>query len=114
MSKAKENEKMLQRMKMDSNELKWAEQPNLEGLFNLEWTTLKDMLKDFLQTWEAMKDGIILEQISSQEILIDQVLIHEQLGISKEGTIADANASFEEAKIVLKWIIGPHAFVENE
>jgi hypothetical protein len=34
-SKAKENQKMLQWMKMDSNELKWARWANLESLFNL-------------------------------------------------------------------------------
>jgi hypothetical protein len=36
---------MLQWMKMDSNELKWAKQTSLEGLFNLLWTTpQKDLL----------------------------------------------------------------------
>jgi hypothetical protein len=39
--------------------------------------------------------------------LINQIFIHEQLGVSKEGT-------FDEAKTALKRIIGPHAFVENE
>ncbi len=43
-----------------------------------------------------------------------QVLIHEQLKISKEGAIDAANATFEEAKTTLKRIIGPHPFVENE
>jgi hypothetical protein len=33
---------------------------------------------------------------------IDRVLIHEQLGISKEGAINATNAIFEEAKIALK------------
>jgi hypothetical protein len=33
-----------------------------------------------------------------QEILINQILIHEQLGISKEGAIDVANATFDEAK----------------
>jgi hypothetical protein len=67
-----------------------------------------------LQTWEAMEDGRILGRVCGQEILIDQVLIHEQLGISKEGTIDATNATFEEAKITFKRIAGPHAFVENE
>jgi hypothetical protein len=35
-----------------------------------------------------------------QEILIDQVLIHEQFGISKEGTIDAANVTFDEAKML--------------
>jgi hypothetical protein len=39
--------------------------------------------------------------------LINQIFIHEQLGVSKEGT-------FDEAKIILKRIIGLHAFVGNE
>jgi hypothetical protein len=34
-SKVKESQKMLQWMKMDSNEPKWAKQAGLEGLFNL-------------------------------------------------------------------------------
>ncbi len=32
-----------------------------------------------------MEDGRILGQVHGQEILIDKVLIHEQLGIFKEG-----------------------------
>jgi hypothetical protein len=42
------------------------------------------------------------------------VFIHEQLGISKEGTIDIINATFEEAKTALKRITSPHALVENE
>jgi hypothetical protein len=61
-----------------------------------------------------MEDGRILGQICGQEIFIDQLLIHEQLGISKEGAINIANAIFEEAKTTLKRIIRPHVFVENE
>ncbi len=73
---------------MDSNELKWAQQAGLEGLFNLEWTMLReDLLRDFLQTQEATKDQGIVRQVHGQEILIDQVLIHEQLGLSKGGII---------------------------
>ncbi len=34
-SKVKENQKMLQWMKMDSNELKWVKQVGLESWFNL-------------------------------------------------------------------------------
>ncbi len=49
-----------------------------------------------------------------QEILIVRVLIHEQLGISKEGAIDVTNATFEEVKITLRKIAIPHAFVENE
>jgi hypothetical protein len=41
------------------------------------------------------------------------VLIHEQFGISKEGVVDAANATFEEAKTTLMKIVGPHAFVEN-
>jgi len=52
--------------------------------------------------------------VHGQEILIDQVLIHEQLGISNEGVVDATNATFDEAKIALKKIVGPHAFVENE
>jgi hypothetical protein len=40
MFKANESHKMLQWMKMDYNEFKWARQANLEGLFNLKWTML--------------------------------------------------------------------------
>jgi hypothetical protein len=48
------------------------------------------------------------------EIFIDWVLIYEQLGISKEGTIYAANVTFEKAKTTLKKIVGPHAIIENE
>ncbi len=87
---------------MDSNKLKWARQANLEKLFNLQWTTpRKCLLRYFLRTLEAMEDGRLLGQVCGQEILIDHILIHEQLGISKEGAIDVANAIFEEAKIAL-------------
>jgi len=49
-----------------------------------------------------------------QIFLIDHVLIHEQLGISKEGTMDVVNATFDEAKTTLKKITSPHAFVKNE
>jgi hypothetical protein len=49
-----------------------------------------------------------------QEILIDNVFLHEQLGISKEGVKNVANATFDEAKVALRKIASPHAFVENE
>jgi hypothetical protein len=42
-----------------------------------------------------------------KKLSINQVFIHEQLRVSKEGTL-------DEAKIALKRIIGPHPFVENE
>ncbi len=42
------------------------------------------------------------------------VLIHEQLGNSKEGVVYVTNATFDEAKSALKKIVGPHAFLENE
>ncbi len=112
-SKAKESQKMLYWMKMDSNKLKWAKWVGLEGLFNLQWTMpRKDLLQDFLRTWEAMEDGRILGRVHGQEIFIDQIPIHEQLGISKEGIVNAVNATFEEVKITSKRIIGPHAFVE--
>ncbi len=46
--------------------------------------------------------------------MIDQILIHEQVGNSKEKTIDVANSTFNEAKIVLKKIGCPYVFVENE
>jgi hypothetical protein len=39
-----------------------------------------------------MEDRRILGRVCGQEILIDQILIHEQLGISKEGVMDVANA----------------------
>jgi hypothetical protein len=61
-----------------------------------------------------MEDGRILGRVCGKEILIDQVLIYEQLGISKEGAIDVTNVIFEEAKTTLKRIARPHAFLENE
>jgi hypothetical protein len=54
-----------------------------------------------------MEDGRIQGRVRGQEFLINQIFIHEQFGVSKEGT-------FDEAKTALKRIIDPHAFVENE
>ncbi len=48
MFEAKESQMMLQWMKMDSNEFKWAKQVGLESLFNMKWKMPKeDMLWDF-------------------------------------------------------------------
>jgi hypothetical protein len=74
----------------------------------------KYLLQNFLQTWEAMEDGRIPGCTCGQEIFIDQVLIHKQFGISKEGAIDVVNVVFEETKTSLKKIASPHAFVENE
>lgn len=72
------------------------------------------MLQDFLQTQEETKDGRIQGQVCGQEILINQVFIHEQLGIFSEGVVDATNATFQEAKTASKNIARPHAFVENE
>jgi hypothetical protein len=45
---------------------------------------------------------------------MDQLLIHEQLGISSKGVVDVANATIQEAKFVLKQIACLNAFVENE
>jgi hypothetical protein len=47
-----------------------------------------------------MEDGRIIGWVHGQEFFIDQVLVHEQLGISKEGTIDVVNATFEETKTI--------------
>ncbi len=44
MSKVKEIKKMLQWMKMDPNEYIWANKANLEGLFDIWWTTPREDL----------------------------------------------------------------------
>jgi hypothetical protein len=68
----KETQKMLQWMKMDSNELKWVKWTDLEDLFNLQWTTpRKDLLHNFLWTWEEIEDGRVQGQVCGQGILID-------------------------------------------
>jgi hypothetical protein len=61
-----------------------------------------------------MEDGRVQRRVHGQEIIIDHVFFHEQLGISKEGIVNAANATFDEAKNALKKIAGPHAFIENE
>jgi hypothetical protein len=61
-----------------------------------------------------LEDGRIQGQVHGQGVLIDQIFIHEQLGISSEGVVDATNATFHEAKIALRKIAGPHAFVENE
>jgi hypothetical protein len=87
----------------------------LQSLFNLQWTMpIEDLLRNLPWTWEVKEDGRIRGQVHGQEIFIDRVLIHEQLGISKEGSIDATNVAFEEAKTTFKRIIGPHAFVKNE
>jgi len=60
--------------------------------------TTRGFVARFLQTWEATKDGRIQGQVHGQEILIDQIFIHEQLGISKEGAVDAVNATFDEPK----------------
>ncbi len=63
---------------------------------------------------EELKYGRIQGQVGGQEILIDQVLIHEQLEISKGSATNVTNATFDETKTTLKKITCPHAFVKNE
>ncbi len=53
-------------------------------------------------------------QVCGKQILIDQILIHKQLGVSCEGIVDFPNATFQEGKLALKTIAEPHAFVENE
>ncbi len=53
-----------------------------------------------------MKDGKFLGQVCGKKYFIDQVLIDEQLVISKEGVVNATIATFEEAKTTLnkiKW-----------
>jgi hypothetical protein len=47
-----------------------------------------------------MEDGRILGQVCGQEILKNQVLIHEQLGISKKGVVDATNETLEETKTI--------------
>ncbi len=72
------------------------------------------MLQDLLWTWEKLEDGTIQGQVGGQEILIYHVLIHEQLGISKDGAVVATNVTFEEAKIALWKFTSPDAFLKNE
>ncbi len=60
--------------------------------------TTRGFVARFLQIWEATKDGRIQGRVHGQEILIDQIFIHEQLGISKEGAVDVVNATFDEPK----------------
>ncbi len=69
------------------------------------------MLKEFLQTQE-IEDGCIKAQVCGKKILIDQVLIYDQHGISNEGVMDAANAIIQDANIVLKKIASPNAFIE--
>jgi hypothetical protein len=79
----------------------------------MHYTTRGLVTKKFMNLG-SNKGWKIQGWVRGQEILIDHVLIHEQLGISKEGTIDVASATFDEAKTALKKITSPHAFVENE
>ncbi len=60
----------------------------------------EDLSREFLRTWEVMEDGRILGQICGQEIFKNQVLIHEQLGISKKGAVDATNETLEETKTI--------------
>jgi hypothetical protein len=53
-------------------------------------------------------------QVCGKKILIDQILIHKQLGVSCEGIVDSPNATLQEGKLALKKIVEPHAFVKNE
>ncbi len=61
-----------------------------------------------------MEDGRIQGQVHGEKNFIDQVLIREQLGISKEEKMNATNATFEKARTTFKKIAGPYAFLENE
>jgi len=100
---------------MDPNEHKWAKQSSLERLFNIQWITPREnLLKEFVQTWEEMEDGHIKAQVCGRKILIEQVFIHDQLGISSEGVVDATNVIIRETKIFFKRIMSSYVFVENE
>jgi hypothetical protein len=80
----------------------------LEGLFNIYWTTpTENLLKELLQTWEVIKEGIM-------QIFIDQISIHKQLGISSKKVVNVVNALIKKVEVTLKRLAGSNAFVENE
>jgi hypothetical protein len=54
------------------------------------------MLKEILQTLEETKDGYIKAQVRGKKNIIDQVLIHDQLGISCEGVVDVANVTIKK------------------
>jgi hypothetical protein len=83
-------------------------QVDLGGLFNIKWSApRKHMLKEFLQTWEETKDGHVRAQVCGKQILIDQVLIHKQLGVSCDGIVDFANITFQERKLTLNKLQDP-------
>ncbi len=106
---------MLQWIKMDLEVYQWTKWAGLGGVFDIEWfTSRKDLLKVFLQTWEETKDGHVKAQFCGKQILI-LVLIHKlQLSISCEDIIDFANATIQEGKFTLRKIARPHVLVENE
>jgi len=78
-----------------------------------------DHAKKKLVTWFYSnlgrdKNGTIQGQVHGQGVLIGQIFIHEQMGISNERAVDVTNATSHEAKTTLKKIVGPHAFVENK
>jgi hypothetical protein len=53
-------------------------------------------------------------QVCGKQILIDQILIHKQLGVSYEGIIDSPNATLQERRLNLKKIVEPHTFAKNK
>jgi hypothetical protein len=54
------------------------------------------MLKKVLQTLEEKEDGHVKAQVRGKCFFIDQVLIHEQLGISYEGFVDVASITIKK------------------
>ncbi len=100
---------------MDEDEFKLIQMGKMSqfgGMFQL--ALREEMLKEFLQTQEETKDDCIRAQACGERIFINQVFIHDQLGILSEGVVNVTNIIFQETNFVLRKIVCPHTFIENE
>lgn len=83
--------------------------------FTIHWIVpWRDMFKEFLHTWESIKDRGIWTKVCGEKIIIEQVLISRQFNVSVEGVVDVANALVNETQTVFKNIMGLYAFVEKE
>ncbi len=77
-NKGKDIQKMLQWIQMGFKEEEWVENANLGGLFAIHWTIpRRDLLEEFLCTWESIEDGWIQIIVCDEKITIDQTTMRK-------------------------------------
>ncbi len=74
----------------------------------------RDLLEEFLHTWEFIKDGRIRTIVCGEKITIARMLIMKRFGVSVEGMVDATKMLVKEVQVAFKNIVGLDAFVNKK